>query len=911
VDLVDFVGNLSTVSGSILISCGSYTAGMIADPSSGARMGGLNAAATFIQLMAGNISKIILNGSSNEFYPLSNNTVSLGKSSNVWSSVFSRNAIFGPGDVGGSDFLRVSGSGKFSGPVTASAFSGDGTNVTGILSSSYALSASWSPTISASYALSASFATTASAATSLTFIPLSAITASYIDTASYANSVLSASYALSASYSDTTLSASYSISTSYAPPTASNGFRVRSDVTIDTGSLLIQSGTSFIKVTSDVSSGGLNKINSSGAPLTIQINGTSRLSISSSAVYPINDKGTDLGLSANAWKGFYLSGPQVLGTDLGGSDNMRISGSAKFSGPVTASAFLGDGTKVTGVISSSYALTSSYALSSSYVAGNNVSGTVATATSSSYALSSSFATTASAATSLTFIPVNASSASVATTSSYSVYAVNSTSSSYAFTSSLSTTASYVAPTASNGFRVQSDLVIDTGSLLLQSGSSFIKIIPDPGAAASPGMNKINSNNAPLAIQFSGFNRFIVSTSAVYPNDNTIDLGLAANQWKEFYLVGPQVLGTDLGGSDNMRISGSAKFSGPVTASAFSGSGAKITGVISSSYSLSSSYALSASWAPGSSGIIDTASYAYTSSQAITASYILNAVSSSYSLSSSWFVPTASSGFVVGPAALGTSETLQVSGSTRFGGAVTVMSGSLTMTSSSILMTTGSISVISGTMSVTSGSILFSSGSHTFGISGDPNGGIKLGGFNASTAITTLYSSNTGKITLNGNNFFPVSNNTMVLGKTGFFYASVLSTNVVVGPGDLQTSDNLRVSGSGMFSGPVTASAGMMISGSVVFGRTAVNDTNYTVVTKDFLVGYTNLTAGRVVTLPTAVSPVGRRIIIKDESGAAGTSNITITGSVSGQSIDGATSKIINTNYGSVAVYNDGSNWFTY
>lgn len=61
--------------------------------------------------------------------------------------------------------LIRSGSNAHLNQVTASFFSGNGTNVTGVVSSSYALSASYAPpqvSVSASYALSASFATTSS-----------------------------------------------------------------------------------------------------------------------------------------------------------------------------------------------------------------------------------------------------------------------------------------------------------------------------------------------------------------------------------------------------------------------------------------------------------------------------------------------------------------------------------------------------------------------------------------------------------------------------------------------------------------------------------------------------------------------------------------------------------------------------
>ena len=53
---------------------------------------------------------------------------------------------------------------------------------------------------------------------------------------------------------------------------------------------------------------------------------------------------------------------------------------------------------------------------------------------------------------------------------------------------------------------------------------------------------------------------------------------------------------------------------------------------------------------------------------------------------------------------------------------------------------------------------------------------------------------------------------------------------------------------------------------------------------------------------------GQIQIVKDEAGAAGSHTITIT-PASG-TIDGAASKTITTNYGSLKVYSNGSNYFT-
>ena len=69
----------------------------------------------------------------------------------------------------------------------------------------------------------------------------------------------------------------------------------------------------------------------------------------------------------------------------------------------------------------------------------------------------------------------------------------------------------------------------------------------------------------------------------------------------------------------------------------------------------------------------------------------------------------------------------------------------------------------------------------------------------------------------------------------------------------------------------------------------------------------NTSGGPVtITLPTPTN--GRVLKVKDSTGNAGTNNITIVPFAS-ELIDGASSKVINLNYGSVNLVSDGTNWF--
>lgn len=68
------------------------------------------------------------------------------------------------------------------------------------------------------------------------------------------------------------------------------------------------------------------------------------------------------------------------------------------------------------------------------------------------------------------------------------------------------------------------------------------------------------------------------------------------------------------------------------------------------------------------------------------------------------------------------------------------------------------------------------------------------------------------------------------------------------------------------------------------------------------------TGGAVtITLPTAVGVPGRQYIVKDWKGQAATKNILVN-TTGGQTIDGAASKNINTNYAAWYFISDGANW---
>lgn len=124
------------------------------------------------------------------------------------------------------------------------------------------------------------------------------------------------------------------------------------------------------------------------------------------------------------------------------------------------------------------------------------------------------------------------------------------------------------------------------------------------------------------------------------------------------------------------------------------------------------------------------------------------------------------------------------------------------------------------------------------------------------------------------------------------------------------SGNSWLTGGNVGIGTATPTATLSLGGGMAINRRGISDANYTAVAGDYLIAYISLTAGRTVTLPLAsASNTNQTYIIKDQTGTAVTNNITIQGT-SGQTIDGAANRVINTAWGSLQVYNNGSAWFT-
>ena len=92
---------------------------------------------------------------------------------------------------------------------------------------------------------------------------------------------------------------------------------------------------------------------------------------------------------------------------------------------------------------------------------------------------------------------------------------------------------------------------------------------------------------------------------------------------------------------------------------------------------------------------------------------------------------------------------------------------------------------------------------------------------------------------------------------------------------------------------------------------SVADANYTVaIREDCIIQYNTLTAARVITLPAATT-TGQRIILMDMSGSCSATNTLTVNRAGSDTINGGTSVIVNTAYGSVTLVSNGAGKWNY
>lgn len=113
-----------------------------------------------------------------------------------------------------------------------------------------------------------------------------------------------------------------------------------------------------------------------------------------------------------------------------------------------------------------------------------------------------------------------------------------------------------------------------------------------------------------------------------------------------------------------------------------------------------------------------------------------------------------------------------------------------------------------------------------------------------------------------------------------------------------------------FTQPQTFYGNVYVTGSIYRSTLIVNSTPWNLTASDNII-FVSSAAAITLNLPDATTVLnGKEYYIKDYSGNANTFNITVTPN-GAQKIDGAATNVISTAYGSIRIFTDTANWFTF
>jgi hypothetical protein len=158
-------------------------------------------------------------------------------------------------------------------------------------------------------------------------------------------------------------------------------------------------------------------------------------------------------------------------------------------------------------------------------------------------------------------------------------------------------------------------------------------------------------------------------------------------------------------------------------------------------------------------------------------------------------------------------------------------------------------------------------------------------------------------------YVDATNNRVGIGTTSPDYKLQVAGDIVPETNLASTLGKAALRWGGLFSASIVDDgAKVELNNEIIVERsgTAVNASS----SNQTILGVTDTTAARTITLATADNIDGRIIIIKDESGGASTNHITIVTEGS-ETIDGAVSITITVDYGVLRVYSNGTNWFSF
>jgi hypothetical protein len=246
-----------------------------------------------------------------------------------------------------------------------------------------------------------------------------------------------------------------------------------------------------------------------------------------------------------------------------------------------------------------------------------------------------------------------------------------------------------------------------------------------------------------------------------------------------------------------------------------------------------------------------------------------------------------------------------------GGIANVSVGNTSMQS----ITTGVLNTVVGAQSAT---VLTTGNSNTI-IGGAAGSTLTLGSNNTAVGANALNGYSTGTSQAGSNTALGVSALSTI--GTGTFNIGIgasagsslnlaNSSNICIGnTGTAGDNNTIRIGTQGTGTGQqsLTYIAGQLIglSGRVMSVTTHASGTALTLSLTQYIVAVDSSGGARTVNLPAAPT-TGQTYRIKDSVGSALTNNITISGN--GKNIDGAASKVLNTNYASVDLAYTGTQW---
>lgn len=163
----------------------------------------------------------------------------------------------------------------------------------------------------------------------------------------------------------------------------------------------------------------------------------------------------------------------------------------------------------------------------------------------------------------------------------------------------------------------------------------------------------------------------------------------------------------------------------------------------------------------------------------------------------------------------------------------------------------------------------------------------------------------GDVTIDGGGNTTIANGAVTQGKMAA--NSIGSAQIIdgqVGNAELAngavTAAKADLSGAWTHTGNLSAQGGMSV-------KVTVTTVSYTALVTDVVIGVTDTSAARTITLPALSGNTGKMFVIKDMTGAASTNNITIDANAS-ETIDGALTQVISSNYGSITLVADVGGW---